>query len=167
MIYLASDHAGFELKGKIKQALEEWGYEVEDCGADSFDPLDDYPDFIAKAAMKVSENPGGSKAIIFGGSGQAEMMTANKFKGVRAALFYAPAIPTQEADVSGRESSDPYEIVKLTRQHNNANVLSLGVRFLTEDQAKEAVKLWLETPFPADPRHLRRIEKIQKIEESL
>ena len=167
MVYLATDHAGFELKEKIKEFLKGEGFEIEDCGAFEFDKNDDYPDFISKAAEAVSKDPQNSKAIIFGGSGQAEMMTANKYKGVRAALFYSPAIPAGAADAAGRMSDNPYEIIRLTREHNNANILSLGVRFLTEGQAKQAVKMWLKEPFPGDERHVRRIEKIQKIEEDL
>ncbi|MBI2338111.1 RpiB/LacA/LacB family sugar-phosphate isomerase [Candidatus Daviesbacteria bacterium] len=167
MVYLASDHVGFELKKKLKDFLENEGYKVEDCGAFEYDKYDDYPDFVSKAAEAVSKDPQNSRAIVLGGSGQAEMMVANKYKGVRAALFYSPAIPTEVADVTGRTSTDPYEIIRLTREHNNANVLSLGVRFLTEDQAKEAVKKWLEAPFPGDERHVRRIEKIKRIEENL
>lgn len=149
MIYLASDHAGFELKEKVKQSLKAEGYELEDCGAFKFDPADDYPDFIAKAAEAVSKDPQ-SKAIIFGGSGQGEAIVANKFPNVRAAVFYGNA-----------------DMVLLTREHNDANVLSLGARFLTEDEAAEAVKLWLETPFTEEKRHVRRIEKIKKIERDL
>ena len=166
MIYLASDHAGFELKGKIAEFLKQEGYEITDCGAFEYDKDDDYPDFIGKAAEEVSKDPENNKAIVFGGSGQAEMMVANKYKGVRAALFYSPAIPTGAADITGRKSDNPYEIIRLTREHNNANVLSLGVRFLTEEQAKEAVKIWLKASFPGDERHVRRIEKIKKIEEN-
>lgn len=166
MIYLATDHAGFELKEKIKEFLKQERYEVEDCGAFEFDKNDDYPDFISKAAEAVSKNPDNDRAIIFGGSGEAEMMTANKYKGVRAALFYSLATPVGAADVTGRVSSDPYEIIRLTREHNNANVLSLGVRFLTDDQAKEAVQIWLKEPFSGNERHVRRIEKIKKIEEN-
>lgn len=164
-IYLASDHVGFELKKKLKEFLVQEGYEIEDCGAYQYNKDDDYPDFISKAAEAVAKDPQNSRAIIMGGSGQAEMMVANKFRGVRAALFYTPAVPTEAADVTGRISSDPYEIIRLTREHNNTNVLSLGVRFLTEEQTKEAVKRWLGTSFPGDERHVRRIEKIKKIEE--
>ncbi len=166
-VYLASDHVGFELKKKLKDFLEQAGYEVEDCGAYQYDPYDDYPDFISKAAAAVAKDPENSKAIIMGGSGEAEMMVANKYKGIRAALFYCPAIPVEAADVTGRMSTDPYEIIRVTREHNNANILSLGVRFLTEDQAKQAAKKWLEEPFSGEQRHVRRIEKIKKIEESL
>lgn len=167
MIYLASDHAGFELKEQIKESLKKEGIETEDCGATEFNKDDDYPDFISKAAREVSRDSENNKGIVFGGSGQAEMMVANKFKGVRCALFYGSAIPVRAVDVTGRKSADPLEMIKLTREHNNANMLSLGVRFITDEQALEVIKLWLNTPFPADERHLRRIEKIKKLEESL
>ena len=167
MIYLATDHTGFELKNKIKEVLEADGYQVEDCGAFNFDSADDYPDFISKAAEAVSKNPDNDKAIIFGGSGQAEMMVANKFKDVRCALFYAGIAPVRAADITGRKSSDPYEMVRLTREHNNANMLSIGVRFVTDEEALKVVQLWLKQPFPGDERHVRRIEKIRKIEETI
>lgn len=147
-IYLATDHAGFELKEKIKDFLIKEGYEVEDCGAHELDKDDDYPDFIAKAAKAVSQDPENSVGIIFGGSGQGEAMTANKFPGVRAAMYYGNQL----------------EIVTLSREHNNANILSLGARFLSFEQAQEAVKLWLNTPFNGDERHVRRINKIAAIE---
>ncbi len=165
-IYLATDHTGLESKEKIKLFLQSEGYEVEDCGAYEFNKDDDYPDFISKAAKGVSENPG-SKGIVLGGSGQAEAMVANKFKGVRCALFYAAVAPVRAADVTGRVSTDPYEMVRLTREHNDSNMLSLGVRFLTDEEAIKVVKMWLNEPFPGDERHTRRIEIIKKIEESL
>lgn len=163
-IYLGTDHAGFELKEKIKSYLLEKNYEVEDCGAFEFDKNDDYPDFVSKAAERVSKDPESSRGIIFGGSGQAEMMLANKYKNVRCALFYSPAIPVSTIDATGQQSNDPYEIVKLTRLHNNANVLSLGARFLKLEEATKAISLWLETPFSNDERHVRRINKIKEIE---
>jgi len=163
-IYLGTDHAGFELKEKVKNFLQKEGFEIEDCGAFEFDKDDDYPDFISKAAKAVSKDPENSRGIIFGGSGQAEMMVANKFKGVRCALFYSKAIPVRAADVTGRISMDPYEMIRLTREHNNANILSIGVRFVTDEEAIKVVKLWLESPFPGDERHVRRIEKIANIE---
>ncbi|MBU1000852.1 RpiB/LacA/LacB family sugar-phosphate isomerase [Patescibacteria group bacterium] len=165
-VYLATDHAGFELKEKVKKHLQELGYEVEDCGAYEFDKDDDYPDFIAQAAEKVSKNLS-SKAIIFGSSGQGEAMVANKFPNVRAAVFYTPVVPSHNVDVTGRESSDPFEMIRLTREHNNANVLSLGAKILKEEDVLKAVKLWLETPFTNKLRHLRRIEKIKEIEENI
>ena len=145
-IYLATDHAGFELKEKLKGYLQSEGYEIEDFGAHQFDKEDDYPDFISKAAEAVSKDPN-SKAIILGGSGQGEAMVANKFPNVRAVIYYGNM-----------------EMIPLTRQHNDANILSLGARFLNEDEAKKAVKLWLETPFTDEDRHKRRIEKINKLE---
>jgi len=165
-IYLGTDHAGFDLKEKVKTFLKKEGYDVVDCGALIFDKEDDYPDFISKAAEEVSKDPENSKGIIFGGSGQGEAIVANKFKNIRAVVFYAPAIPPLAADATGRKSRDPFEIIRLSREHNNANVLSLSARFLKEEEALKAVKLWLETPFTGEERHQRRIEKIKKIEES-
>jgi len=166
MIYLATDHTGFKLKEKIKQQLVDDGYEVEDCGAFENDPNDDYPDFIAAAAKKVSKNPN-DFGIVMGGSGQGEAITANKFSDVRCATFYTPSVPRSEVDVTGIKSTDPYEILKLTRAHNNSNMLSLGVRFLTEEESIKAVKIFLESPFTGEQRHQRRIDKIKKIEENL
>lgn len=144
MIYLASDHAGFELKEKLKSWLQGLGYAVKDMGAFKLKPDDDYPDFIRLAAEAVSKDPQNARAIIFGFSGQGEAMAANRFKGVRAAVYY------------GLNE----EIVKLSREHNNVNVLSLGAGFLGEAEAKEAVRIWLETKFTEEERHLRRINKI-------
>ncbi|MBU1046262.1 RpiB/LacA/LacB family sugar-phosphate isomerase [Patescibacteria group bacterium] len=144
-ILLATDHAGFELKESLKFFLKELGYEIEDKGAFEYNSEDDYPDFIKPVAKEVSENPDEFKAIILGGSGQGEAMTANRFKNVRAAVY----------------NFLDFDIIKLSREHNDANILSLGARFLTEDHAKEAVKLWLETPFSEEERHIRRIQKIE------
>lgn len=145
MIHLASDHAGFELKEKLKIYLGELGYEIQDHGPASFNAEDDYPDFIRPAAEAVAKNPD-DVAVVLGGSGQGEAMVANRFPGVRAAVFYGGA--------------RGHEIVKLSREHNNANILSLGARFVSEEEAKAAVKLWLETPFASEERHVRRINKI-------
>lgn len=145
-IYLASDHAGYELKEKIKKFLESSGYKVKDCGAFKLDAGDDYPDFIHPAAKAVSRKPKENLAIILGGSGEGEAMTANRYKNVRAAVYY------------GGEK----EIIRLSREHNDANVLSLGARFLSEKDALSAVGLWLKLPFPRKERHQRRIEKIEK-----
>ncbi len=163
-VYLASDHAGFELKEKIKHFLSEKSYDVTDCGAESFNSNDDYPDFIAKAAEAVSADPENSRGIIFGGSGQAEAMVANKFKNVRCALFYSAVSPLGAADVTGRTSSDPFEMIRLTREHNNSNMLSIGARFVSEENAKKAIELWLINQFTGEERHVRRIEKIKKLE---
>ena len=145
-VYLAADHAGFELKEKVKSFLQKEGYEVEDCGAFQFDQYDDYPDFIGKAAVGVSKDPL-SKGIVFGKSGAGEAIVANKIKGIRAFLGINE------------------ENVRLAREHNDANVLSLGCVFVTEEQTYELAKLFLETPFSNEERHKRRIEKIKKIED--
>lgn len=163
-VYLATDHAGFELKEKVKEYLKSLNYKVEDCGAFEFDKNDDYPDFISKAAEGVSKNPDNSRGIIFGSSGQGEAMVANKYRNVRCAVFYTPVVPAHNVDVSGRVSEDPFEMIRLTREHNNANVLSLGAKILEEEAALKAVKLWLEAPFTNEERHRRRIDKIAKIE---
>lgn len=166
-VYLATDHTGFEVKNKVKDFLVKEGYEVEDCGVYELDPTDDYPDFISKAAEMVSKDPDNSKGIIFGGSGQGEAMVANKFKGVRCALFYATALPVQAINIEGKQSTDPFEILKLTREHNGANILSIGIRFLKEEDILKAIKIWLESPSPANERHIRRIEEIKEIEKNL
>lgn len=147
-IYFASDHAGFELKNALLEMVrDEMGLVVEDCGAFTLDQEDDYPDFIKVAAAAVSDNPEENLAIILGGSGMGEAMVANRFVGVRAAVYYG---------------GNP-EMVRLSREHNDSNVLSLGARFLNEEEAREVVTLWLEAPFSGDERHIRRIEKIDAI----
>lgn len=152
IIHLAADHAGFDLKEKLKNYLKELDYKVKDHGVFEYNEKDDYPDFIRLAAQAVAENPEVDRAVVLGGSGQGEAMLANRFRGVRAAVFYGTS--------SFRDRVSKYKIIELSRQHNNANVLSLGARFLSEEEAKEAVKLWLETPFSEDSRHQRRIKKI-------
>ena len=163
-VYLATDHAGFDLKEKIKAFLLNKKFAVEDCGALAFNKDDDYPDFISKAAEQVSKDPENARGIVFGSSGQGEAMVANKFKNVRCALFYAPVIPAHNVDISGRTSDDPFEMIRLTREHNNANMLSLGAKILTEEDALKAVELWLNAPFTNEERHVRRIDKIKAIE---
>lgn len=163
-IFLATDHAGFALKEKVYEYLTGKEYVVEDCGAYEFDEGDDFPDFISVAAQHVSENPE-DRAIIFGGSGQGEAMVANKFPGVRAAVFYGPLLPIEPIDVAGNKSKDPFEIVRLTREHNDANVLSLAARFVSLEDAKKAIDVFLGTPFSGAERHTRRIEKIDNIYE--
>ncbi len=144
-IYFASDHAGFEMKNTLIEFVKVLGYEVEDCGAYELDPEDDYTLFIKRAAQKVSTDPQNTKAVILGGSGQGEDMVADKFPHVRSAEYYGGNL----------------EIIKLSREHNDANVLSLGARFLAVGEAKEAVKIWLETPFSEEERHKRRIGQIE------
>lgn len=145
-IYIGTDHAGFELKQKLVPFIESLGHEAVDFGAHEYHEDDDYPDFIAPVAKEVSADPM-ARGIILGGSGQGEAMVANKFPHVRAAVYYGGTL----------------DIIRLSREHNDANILSLGARFLSEEEAKVAVELWLATPFSGDERHIRRIEKIEKI----
>jgi len=142
-IFLASDHAGFELKQKLADFLMEKGHEVEDMGPTRLNPADDYPDYITPCAKRVAETHD-SMGIVAGMSGQGEAMAANRVRGVRAAVYYG----------------GPADIVKLSRQHNDANVLSLGARFVSAQEAQKAVELWLATNFEHDERHQRRILKM-------
>tara|TARA_A100000164_G_scaffold259573_1_gene231541 strand:+ start:418 stop:858 length:441 start_codon:yes stop_codon:yes gene_type:complete len=144
IIHIATDHAGLELKEKVKSYLSKLDYEVVDHGAYEYEALDDYPDFIFPCADAVSDDPN-SKGIILGGSGQGEAMAANRVKGVRAAVFY----------------NGPDEIIKLSRQHNDANILSLGARFMTDQEMYNIIELWLSTKFESG-RHKRRIEKLDE-----
>lgn len=152
-IYLAADHAGFELKETIRQYLKEHGHQVEDCGAFEKDTDDDYPDFILPCARHVARDPG-SFGVIIGASGQGEAMAANRIAGVRAAVYYGSASISQ-IDAEGAALG----LIESVRMHNNANVLSLGARFMSEDEAVSAVALFLSTRFSGDERHLRRIGK--------
>ena len=145
MIYIGSDHAGYELKEKLKIFLKELGYEVTDKGAFSLNKDDDYPDFVVPVALSVSDEPN-SFGIVLGGSGQGEAMSANKIDDIRATEYYGGDL----------------EIVKVSREHNDANILSLGARFITEEEAKKAVKLFIETKFSGDERHVRRINKLDE-----
>ena len=124
----------------------------------TFDEKDDYPPIIVAAAQKLSEDAlagKDSRAIVAGASGQGEAMVANRFKGVRCALYYGnPGV--EQVDAAGKK----LDILSSTREHNDANALSLGLRFLTLEQAKDAVKAWLAAPFPGEERHLRRIRAI-------
>jgi len=141
-IHLATDHAGYELKEYLKKMLVDGGYDVIDHGADHFDTNDDYPDFIIPAAQAVAMDMG-SMGIILGGSGQGEAMAANRIPRVRAAVYHG-------GDVA---------IIRATREHNDANVLSIGARFVSQQEAQQAVQLFLTTPFSGDERHVRRIAK--------
>ena len=140
-IVLATDHAGFELKEHVKNMLLNKDIEIKDFGAYSYDSQDDYPDFILPAAQYIADN--NFVGIIFGGSGQGEAIAANRIKGIRAAVFY----------------NGPDEIVQLSKLHNNANVLSIGARFVNQSRAEEIIDLWLSTSFE-EGRHQRRIEKL-------
>ncbi len=154
-IFIATDHAGFEMKNQIKNYLMdlELGYEVVDMGALVDDENDDYPDFVLPLAESVAQNEG-SMGIIFGGSGQGEAMCANRVSGIRAGVFYG-----QELQKEGADNVDSFEIVKLMREHNDANILSIGARFVSVDEAKFACELFLNTKFSGEERHVRRISK--------
>src|SRR3989338_2831330 len=120
-VFLGTDHAGFAMKEKIKQWLGEWGCEYEDMGAFVREESDDYPDFVIPVACKVAEDAENFRGIVLGGSGQGEAIVANRQRGVRAAVYSARIL-----DI---------ELAKLMREHNNANVLSIGTRFVPEDDA--------------------------------
>jgi ribose 5-phosphate isomerase B len=147
-IVLAGDHAGFERKNELLEFLKKEAFDVEDVGAHTLEPNDDYPEYMVKAAMRVVEDSENTKAIIFGMSGEGEAIVANRFPGVRAAVWYGGS----------------QDIVKLSREHNDANILSIGAHFVSKEEMIEAVKLWLSTPFSNEERHKRRIEEIDSIE---
>lgn len=147
-IHLATDHAGFALKEILRDWLLAQGYQVVDHGACQHEPEDDFPDYIKKAATAVAKNPTTTIGIILGGSGQGEAMVANRFKNVRATVYYGGAD----------------EIITLSRTHNDANILSLGARFLNEESAKAAITKWLCTPFAGEAKRVRRNQKIEHLE---
>lgn len=144
-IHIGSDHAGLEFKNRIVEHLKIKGHDVVDHGPHTFDPLDDYPVFCIPAAEAVAKEPG-SFGVVLGGSGNGEQMVANKVQGVRAALVWSK------------------EIAKLAREHNDANVISLGGRMHDEAFCLELVDTFLATPFSGDERHVRRIGLISKYE---
>ena len=146
-VYLGSDHAGFELKSALAEAVAAAGHDVVDCGPASCQPGDDYPPYVMRAAAATAANPG-SMGIVVGGSGNGEQIAANKIDGIRAALAWSE------------------ETARLARQHNDANVLSLGARMHPVQDAVGFALLFLETPFSGDPRHQRRIDMISGYEES-
>jgi ribose 5-phosphate isomerase B len=156
-ILISSDHAGFELKKVLAPFIRELGFEVKDMGAFEFDAEDDYPDFVMPLAEEISaasEHNSDLKGIVIGGSGQGEAISANRFKGVRAVVFNGQYRPDDGRYI-------PHEIVT-SREHNDANILSLGARFLSVEDAKNAVEVWLSTSFSGDERHVRRIKKIDE-----
>lgn len=161
-IAVTTDHTGLAYEG-VFDALKEFvgtlGHECVDFGPKTLDMDDDYPDFMFPAARAVAAGEC-EMGIIMGGSGQGEAMAANRVKGVRCTLFYGPAIAKQPIDAEGNMSTDPYEILRLSRQHNHANMLSLSARFLTLDEMKQAVQVWLETPYSGAERHARRVQKL-------
>lgn len=144
-VHIGSDHAGFELKAHLAAWLEGERYDVVDHGPVEFDPVDDYPPFVLRAAQAAANDPG-SLGIVIGGSGNGEQIAANKVRGVRAALAWND------------------DTASLARQHNDANVVSIGARMHTADEATRLVERFLTTPFSGDARHVRRIAMISDYE---
>jgi ribose 5-phosphate isomerase B len=160
-VFFASDHAGFSLKEVLREYVRTLGHDVEDCGAYTYTEGDDYPDIIAACMQRLQgalaaegEQEHNACAIILGGSGQGEAIVANRFLGIRAVVYNGESVHAHERGL---------DELALSREHNNANVLSLGARFLPETDAKYAVKKWLETNFSQDPRHMRRIAAIDTL----
>lgn len=151
-MYLATDHAGFALKEEVKMFLEEKGFEVYDCGALTLEQGDDYPEYMVNAAERVQHDAlhDPSLAIIFGGSGQGEAIVANRYRHVRAIVY----------------AGGNLELVKLGREHNDANVLSIGARFVTTQEAIQAIELFLGTPFSHMERHSDRVILIDELTKS-
>ncbi|MCG8926200.1 ribose-5-phosphate isomerase [Lentzea sp. CC55] len=144
-VYLAADHAGFELKSHLTTALTEQGYEVVDVGAHTYDAQDDYVSFCVDAAEKVVADPG-SLGVVIGGSGNGEQIAANKVKGARAALAWN------------------VDTAQLARQHNDALLVGIGARQHSAEEATEIVSAFLRTPFSGEPRHQRRIDQVSAYE---
>ena len=146
-IHIGSDHAGLELKNELLAHLVNNGHDVTDHGPYEYDALDDYPDFCIPAAQAVAKDPT-SLGVVIGGSGNGEQISANKVKGIRAVLAWS------------------IETAKLGKEHNNANVVSIGGRMHSIDQCKEIIDAFIATPFSNDERHIRRINKMSKFEET-
>jgi ribose 5-phosphate isomerase B len=144
-VYLGADHAGFELKQFLLRRLAESGHQVVDVGASEYDPEDDYPSYCIETALRVVGDPG-SLGVVIGGSGNGEQIAANKVRGCRAALAWNP------------------DVARLARQHNDAQVIGIGGRMHSQEQAAEIVEVFLATPFSGDKRHLRRIEQLAEYE---
>ena len=146
-VYLGSDHAGFELKQRLVDHVRGLGHEPIDCGPFEYDAEDDYPPFVLSAASRVAADPG-SAGIVLGGSGNGEAIAANKVRGIRCALAFST------------------DTARLAREHNDANVLSLGARMFDADAALEFVRIFLSTSFTGDERHVRRLAQLGAYEAS-
>jgi ribose 5-phosphate isomerase B len=146
-VYLGSDHAGFELKQHLAKRLAEVGHEVHDIGPAAYDDEDDYPPYCLHVAVHTIADPG-SLGVVIGGSGNGEQITSNKVVGVRAALAWSA------------------ETARLARQHNDANVVAIGARMHTREEATVIVNTFLDTPFSQDERHARRVAQIAAYEAS-
>lgn len=160
-IALSTDHAGFDQLKSLEEFLVSKGHECVNYGPKEFDAEDDYPDFIFPAAEAVA-NGECEAGIIMGGSGQGEAMAANRVKGVRCMVYYGPAKAVGAVDADGNESTDEYEILRLSKQHNNANMISFAARFVSQSEIEKAAMLWLNEPFSEAERHARRIGKLDR-----
>ncbi len=160
-IALSTDHAGYEQVKQLQDFLVSEGHYCTYFGPSQLDPSDDYPDFIIPAAKAVA---GGvcEFGVILGRSGQGEAMAANRIKGARCAVYYGPALAIEPVDASGEMSTDPYEIICKSRMHNNSNMLSLASVYVSIDEMKKVLKLWLATPFDGG-RHVQRIQKLDEL----
>lgn len=145
-VHIGGDHAAYEMQRGLVDWLAEQGYDVVDHGPKEYDELDDYPVFVLRAAEAVAAEPG-SLGVVLGGSGNGEQMAANKVKGIRAALCYST------------------ELAQLAREHNDAQIISLGGRFHTQEQAQAMVKVFLETPFSGVERHQHRLDMVSAYEQ--
>jgi ribose 5-phosphate isomerase B len=146
-LHIASDHAGYELKRHLETWLSGAGHEVVDHGASEYDANDDYPPYCLRAADAVTRDPG-SLGIVVGGSGNGEQMAANKVAEVRAALVWSE------------------QTARLAREHNDANVVAVGARMHSVEEAIRLVEAFVSTPYSGDPRHTRRIEMLRSYERS-
>lgn len=146
-VYLGSDHAGFELKAFLVERLTGAGHDVQDVGPQVFDPEDDYPGYCLATGAAVVADPG-SLGVVIGGSGNGEQIAANKVPGVRAALAWST------------------EIARLAREHNDANVVSVGARMHSAEDAGQMVDTFLGTPFSGGERHQRRIDQVTTYEQT-
>lgn len=161
-IALSTDHAGYERLKKLKEGLELAGYACHDFGPAQFNVDDDYPDYIKPACESILAG-GCQLGVIFGGSGQGEAMAANRFKGIRCMVWYGPSVPIEAVNAEGMMSSDPYELLKLSREHNNANMISIAGRFVNDDETLKVVVKWLNESFKNEERHQRRITKLDQL----
>ena len=146
-LHIGSDHAGLELKNELLNHLVNNGHDVTDHGPYEYDALDDYPDFCIPAAQAVAKDAA-SLGIVIGGSGNGEQIAANKVEGIRAVLAWS------------------IETAKLGKEHNNANVVAIGGRMHSIAECKAIIDAFIATPFSNDERHIRRINKIAKFEET-
>lgn len=153
-IFIGTDHAGYVLKEKLVSSLKLQGYEVIDKGAYDYNEEDDYPDFVIPVAKEISKDSENVKGIILGATGEGEAICANRFPNVRAVVYYGQSECVVDAEA---------DVILRSRQHNNANILSLGARYFTEENVMNIVNLWLKTSFTNEERHVRRLRKIDAI----